>query len=261
MAGIVYLMYHELKCEGRELCESSVSYRRYAVAKQNLRKQLSLLQNIGYSGLNVSQACDWTTPDSAVVFTFDDGCETDLLAATPLLREFGFNATFYVVAGFIGQRRGYLSATQLREMADAGFEVGCHSRTHPNLSQLDSAGLHDEIVVAKDEIEQMLGRSVKHFSCPGGFWSPEAARIAAEAGFKTVATSRIGMNSPQTDRFRLARVAIYHGASLVHFERVCRGTGLFVAKNKQLLLDEAKNLLGESSYRRMRATLLGTKIQ
>jgi hypothetical protein len=54
MAGIVYLMYHELKCEGRELCESSVSYRRYAVAKQNLRKQLSLLQNIGYSGLNVS---------------------------------------------------------------------------------------------------------------------------------------------------------------------------------------------------------------
>ena len=43
----------------------------------------------------------------SVCITFDDGCETDLIAAAPVLRESGFSATFYLTAGFLGTP-GYL---------------------------------------------------------------------------------------------------------------------------------------------------------
>jgi len=258
MTGIVYLMYHELRRDGRALCQSSPGYVRYAVDEKRFREQLSLLQTLGYRGLNVSQALGPEVPEPAVAITFDDGCETDFLAAVPLLNQFGFNATFYAVSGWIG-RAGFLSIAQLREISESGCEVGCHSRTHPNLWYLDAAGLHEEIAVAKAEIEQMIGRPVKHFSCPGGFCSHAAARTAAKAGFETIATSRIGTNFSRSKPFRLARVAMYHDLSLSQFERTCRGKGLFIRRSEQLFRDGAKKLLGESSYRLLRESLLRIK--
>jgi peptidoglycan/xylan/chitin deacetylase (PgdA/CDA1 family) len=259
MDGTVYLMYHELRCDARQLCEPAASYARYAVAKNDFRKQLLRLQELGYRGLNVSQARSLESTEPAVAITFDDGCETDWIVALPLLQEFGFQATFYVVSGFIGQRRGYLSSPQLRDIAESGFEVGCHSRTHPNLTTLSAAALHDEIVTAKIEIEQMIGRRVQHFSCPGGFWSSRVARAAAEAGFETVATSRIGANSPRTDASALNRIAIYHDTSLNRFEAICRGRGLLTQKSRQILLGTAKKVLGERSYRDIRSKVIGLR--
>jgi len=256
MPGVAYLMYHELDSDGRELCKTDPGYVRYVVNERIFREQLSRLHEIGYRGVNVSEALGGSGSDHMVAITFDDGCETDLLVAVPLLKEFLYNATFFVVSGWIEQR-GYLSKQQVREIADAGFEIGCHSKTHPNLSYLDAAGLHEEIVIAKSEIEQMIGRSVSHFSCPGGFWSAQIARVAADAGFQTVASSRIGTNSPRTDRYRLARVAIYRNFSLKHFESFCRGKGLLKLRNQQFLRDGVRKMLGESSYRRIRSALLG----
>ncbi len=255
MAGIVHLMYHELNCEGRELCHSEPGYFRYAVEEVSFRGQLSLLQRLQYRGLNVSQALTVRPSEAAVAITFDDGCETDLLAAAPLLQEFGFGATFYIVSGFIGQP-GYLSPTQLRELAGMGFEIGCHSRTHPNLATLDAAGLHREIVVAKREIEDILSQPIKHFSCPRGFWSSAAAHAASDAGFVTMATSRIGFNHTASDPYRLARIAMYRGTTLRDFERVCTGKGIRMRRGAQWFLDQSKSVLGESSYRWVRTNLL-----
>src|SRR6185503_11688171 len=121
--GIVYLMYHEIERAGRELCERDQGYVRYVVSESAFREHLARLQASGFRGVSVSQALAWSDDDNrSIAITFDDGCETDLLIAAPLLKAANFNATFYTIAGRIGTR-GYLSRTQLRELSESGFEI------------------------------------------------------------------------------------------------------------------------------------------
>jgi peptidoglycan/xylan/chitin deacetylase (PgdA/CDA1 family) len=136
---LAYLMYHELEIPGRALCQDEPGYVRYIVRASDFRTQMESVKSSGRLGLSVSEAL--AKPElPAVVVTFDDGCETDLIHAAPLLRELGFNATFYVTVGFL-DRRGYLSRTQLRELSDLGCEIGSHSMTHPYLCDLDQEQL------------------------------------------------------------------------------------------------------------------------
>jgi peptidoglycan/xylan/chitin deacetylase (PgdA/CDA1 family) len=255
MAGIAYLMYHELERTGRALCQSEPGYVRYVLPESEFHSQLASLRANCFHGLSVSEALRTDSDSLRVALTFDDGCETDLITAAPALAESGFHATFYIVSDFLG-RRGYLSRLQLNELSSLGFEIGCHSRTHAYLPNLDAARLREEIGVAKAELEQILGRPVEHFSCPGGRWSPKAAQAAREMGFCSLATSRTAVNCLSTDPYRLARVALQRGISLPRFERLCRGNGLLAIQGRDASLQAAKALLGDSFYERVRSRIL-----
>jgi len=253
--SMVYLMFHELELPGRALCSPESGYVRYVVGESAFRSQISWLKDSGWTGMNVSQALAGPR-ENAVAITFDDGAETDLIAAAPLLKAAGFEATFYITVGFLGQR-GYLSPAQLRELAQMGFEIGCHSMTHPYLSDLDSQGLHREIVEARQELEQILGAPVKHFACPGGRYDRRAREIARQAGYASVATSWPHANSASVDHLELGRVVVMRDTSLPTFERLCRGQGLWKKQLGVVAYQSAKRLLGNRRYDQLRALLLG----
>ena len=252
--SIVYLMYHELALPGRPLCQSEPGYVRYVLDVAEFEGQMAAIREMGFRGVNVSEALRF--PSHAVAVTFDDGCETDLLSAAPILEKFNFGATFYVVTGSVG-KPGCLSLSQLRELKDGGFEIGCHSMTHPYLSDLDEAGLQREIAEAKTQLEQMLGSPVEHFSCPGGRSDARAVQVARSAGFHTVATSLPRANTSSTDRFALGRVAMKRGLKLGEFRNLCRGRGLWTIELSGGLRDRAKRMLGNTTYDRLRGLLLG----
>src|SRR6202521_3924488 len=152
--GVLYLMYHALELPGREICHPEDGYARYVVTEKNFRIQLAAIHHAGLRGVSVGESLHVQNSDSSVVvLTFDDGCETDWIAAAPALRDVGFQATFYLVVGFLG-RRGHLSKQQATELAETGLEVGCHSMTHPYLTDLSTSELRQEITDAKRELEQ-----------------------------------------------------------------------------------------------------------
>jgi peptidoglycan/xylan/chitin deacetylase (PgdA/CDA1 family) len=273
-------MYHELELPGRVLCRNDPGYVRYVVTAADFRAQIAVLARHGFRGLNVSEALTGDSSPTpiksgtrlvtataasnagygnpaafapAVVFTFDDGCETDLLTAAPLLQERAWNATCFLVTGRLGQR-GYLTKEQARTLADLRFEVGCHSMTHADLVHLGPAVLRSEIVDAKDRLEQIIGRAVNHFSCPGGRWSPEVARLARKAGYRSVSTSRIGVNAPQSDPYCLNRVPILRDES--NLVEICQGRGLGVLRLRQLARSAVRSVMGDSVYERLRGGLL-----
>jgi peptidoglycan/xylan/chitin deacetylase (PgdA/CDA1 family) len=82
----------------------------------------------------------------AAVLHFDDGYLDNHLFAAPLLREYGFPATFFASVDFIdpsdapralvsgagpGRWRGYMNAAELRELdADPLFDVEAHGTNH-----------------------------------------------------------------------------------------------------------------------------------
>ena len=257
MPSITYLMYHELEIPGRRLCNSDPGYERYVLLEREFREQMEFLKAKGCQGLSVGQALAFPR-GSNICITFDDGSETDLLAAALILHHNGFGATFYITTGWLG-KPGHLSASQLKELSGQGFEIGCHSMTHAMLSDLDEAGLQREIADAKSQLEQITGKPVEHFSCPGGRYDDRVVRVARAAGYRSVATSRIHANSPDTDVFALGRVAILRGMSAKDFAAICSGDALRRLRTQGKLRDAAKQLLGNSFYDRVREVLLGGK--
>jgi peptidoglycan/xylan/chitin deacetylase (PgdA/CDA1 family) len=255
--AIVYLMYHELELAGRPLCQSEPGYVRYVVGEPDFRKQMQWLQSIGMRGVSVSDALS-SPAASKVVITFDDGCETDLTVAAPILHQANFRATFYITVGFLG-RPGYLVPQQVRELSDAGFDIGSHSMTHPYLSDLDDLELRREIAESKTQLEEMIGRPVLDFSCPGGRWSSRVAAIARQAGYRSITTSRVAANRPTSDPFQLARIAVMRGMPLTAFQDLCRGRGLWQRQLRNALQTISHRLLGNTLYDRLRGLILERK--
>src|SRR5579872_464371 len=103
---IVFLMYHELEETGRSLGQSEPGYVRYVLRAADFQAQMELLRSKGWRGVSVGEAIRFAD-DKLVAVTFDDGSETDLLFAAPLLKRLGFGATFYVTTRFLEQP-GYL---------------------------------------------------------------------------------------------------------------------------------------------------------
>jgi len=253
-----YLMYHEIEVPGQPMNETTPGYLRYVVTSDQFSNQMKCLVDSSVRGLNVSQALSGDeSQDDAVVITFDDGCESDLLVAAPVLKAFGFFATSYVVVDYLN-RRGYLSTSQLRELNQTGcFEIGSHSMSHKYLRQLSDAELSREVTESKDHLEQLLGTRIRHFSCPGGRWDSRVLQTAAEAGYDSVATSEVGMNNGASNPYRLKRIAIFRSTSAESFSMLIRGRRLTSLRIRNAVLDGAKNLLGDKGYDRIRSSVLG----
>jgi len=252
--GVVFLMYHELESEGRSLCQTDPGYVRYVVRGSDFRTQMQLLSSDGWSGSSVGEAIA-SFPERAVAITFDDGSETDLLVAAPILSEFGFTATSYITSGWLG-RPGFLVPSQLCELSSLGFEIGSHSMTHAYLTDLEEVDMRREISDSKLQLEQILGKPVEHFSCPGGRFDARVARVAREAGYRTVSTSEPRINTPATNRFALGRVAVLRHNSPSELLGVCMGRGLSRSRIGARLREATRSALGNSTYDRLRNTLL-----
>lgn len=248
-------MYHELEIPGRRICQDDPGYARYVLPESDFHAQVEFLKKGGWQGLSVGQALTFSR-DRSIAITFDDGSETDLLSAAPILEQAGFNATFFITSGRLGTP-GYMSPAQLRELRQHGFEIGCHSMTHPYLTDLDESGLRREIVDSKIQLEQILGQPVEHFSCPGGRCDSRVVITAKNAGYRTVSTSRVEPNSADTDQFALGRVAMLRDVPLEAFASICDGSSLRRMRAGSIIRQAAKRFLGNTLYDRLRARMLG----
>ena len=251
--GFICLMYHELERPGRPLCQSDPGYVRYILPELRFRDQMRWLRSEGWRGMSVGEALTSFQP-GGIVITFDDGCETDLIAAAPILTEAGFHATFYVTAGFLN-KPGYMSSAQLRELSCAGFEIGCHSMSHAYLNDLFPQQLEVEIVAARSKLEDILGGKVEHFSCPGGRYDQRTLTLAKQAGYRSVANSRARANPASADPFRLSRIAITREVDQTAFKHICNGDSLWKMGLGESLRGSARRALGNVLYDRVRNVL------
>ena len=252
--SVVLLMYHELEMPVRPLARSGPGYLRYIVRSSDFQRQMEMLKAAGWRGVSTGEAFR-SFEEKTVAITFDDGCETDLLVAAPLLKQLGFGATFYATTSWLG-RPSHLSPSQLRELAALGFEIGCHSMNHIYFTDLNDADLRREIVDAKLQLEQIAGCKVEHLSCPGGRFDDRVANVARSAGYLTVATSQIRANRSSSGGFGLGRVPIMRDTSVVEFQNIYQAHGLWRLKMGVRFRAAAMKVLGNSTYDRLRGAVL-----
>lgn len=133
--------------------------------------------------------------DAAVSFTFDDGLQCHRDKAMPLLDEFGFKGTFFVIAGEMREHRsspprinprfhygeGAVSWDEVAELHADGQEIGNHSLTHSFLDQIsDPVRLQHEINDAADLIQAHIGELPLSFAYPYNQFTPLCHAIASQ---------------------------------------------------------------------------------
>src|SRR5437764_6652881 len=71
-------------------------------------------------------------PDKLVVLTFDDSVASHYSVVRPMLKRYGFGATFFITEGFSfpTNKRDYMTWEQIAELHRDGFEIGNHTRDH-----------------------------------------------------------------------------------------------------------------------------------
>src|SRR6266481_3944027 len=71
-------------------------------------------------------------PDKLVVLTFDDASKSHFTIARPILKKYGFGATFFVTEGwdFGTNKKDYMTWQEIAQLHKDGFEIGNHTRDH-----------------------------------------------------------------------------------------------------------------------------------
>ena len=137
--GVPILMYHKVDAQ---LPRDAVG-RSLTLDPADFAAQLAWLQQHHIRTMTTdelaSELAAGHRPVNAVVLTFDDGYTDAATTVTPLLRQYGARASFYVSAGFVGDGR-HASWAQLREMQAEGMEIGCHGTRHRDLSRHSAGG-------------------------------------------------------------------------------------------------------------------------
>ncbi len=125
-------------------------------------------------------------PNRLVALTFDDGPKSQYTFAAPLLKECGFNATFYITEGlrFLVDKDRYMTWEEVAALDRDGFEIGNHTQHHNNVTQQSPMELRADIDhIDKRCLENGIIEPTT-FCYPGYSNDPEAVAVLRERGFR-----------------------------------------------------------------------------
>ncbi len=154
-----------------------------------------------------------------ITLCFDDGYEDFYSIAAPMLREFGFTATVFVITDFIGRnndwdfqfgghRFRHLNYLEIEELRRDGFEIESHTCTHPDLRRLDKASLYDELIRSKEKLRS-IGINASFFSYPFGLYNERVKEAVKEAGYRGAVGYYLHDKKPKRhDPYAIERIGI-----------------------------------------------------
>ncbi len=212
---------------------------RSSVAPEVFAAHMGHLQEHGYHVLSLNEAVQQVQtcsplPEKSVVLTFDDGFLDNYEQAFPVLTRFGFPATIFLAASYIGSGRlptlthtdfvpQPLTWDQVKEMHAGGIEFGSHTLTHPMLSRIPLSQVRQEVRDSKRFMEDILSAPVRFFCYPRGDFSAAVRHIVQDEGYAAACTIRPGVNDLKTDVFTLKRTYMSRRDTVEEFAKKLAG--------------------------------------
>jgi peptidoglycan/xylan/chitin deacetylase (PgdA/CDA1 family) len=163
-----------------------------------------------------------------VVITVDDGHVSTYQYAYPLLKKYGFPATFFVYTDFIGAGEG-LRWTQIKEMAASGLiDFEAHSKTHSNLvlrlpgesDQRYRERLDGEIRVPQESLQRNLSTKVDLYAYPYGDANEPVLERLQAADFRLAVTVNPGGNGFFAQPMMLRRSMVFGDYDIAAFKNL-----------------------------------------
>jgi peptidoglycan/xylan/chitin deacetylase (PgdA/CDA1 family)/glycosyltransferase involved in cell wall biosynthesis len=164
------------------------------VSSELFRSHLDLISEQGYELLSLGELWARTRDDPGLqargCITFDDGLVKTVREGIPMLLERGISCSMFVPTGLMGRRHPDLqgemivSPEEVRELAQAGVEIGAHSVDHVRLNLLNYADALDQMRRSRAELEDLLGAPITSMAYPFGAFDERSMRAAQEAGYE-----------------------------------------------------------------------------
>lgn len=219
---IPVLMYHHIR---DPLPSDSRTYRDLSCPPAQFDDHLEVLAEEGYTPvtfelLHYLAQDDDMVPEKPIVLTFDDGPQDQIHAARALLDR-GWLGVFFVTTRTLGDGR-HFTRRQLRAMRWHGMEIGSHTESHPDLTQLSDRRLAQEVARSKDTLEEILEGRVFSFSYPAGRHDARVVDAVQAAGYSFARTTRRGVSDIRGAPFRLRTIRIHDTTTGYSLRRTLR---------------------------------------
>ena len=201
--GVLILEYHKVNDRTKD---------EYSLTPAEFAAQMDVLKADGYTAISVldflrAKKGKQELPKKPVVVTFDDGYSDNYTEALPILEQRGMKATVFMVTNNVGLP-GYLTWDQLHDMEKRGIELGSHTANHLPLTNMTVAEARDEARKSKLMMEWKGLKTVFVLSYPNGKYDKFLPDILKEEEYLAAVTGDAGLNTFQTDPYRLLRTNI-----------------------------------------------------
>ena len=194
------------------------------VSPSEMEQQLAWLTENGYDAIWMEDLCHLEDYDKPVILTFDDGYDDNYTELFPLLQKYNVKATFFVIAGSLGQTHK-MTAEQVTEVSQSGLvSVQSHSMTHPYLNELDEERLDWELGECQRVIASLTGKIPNVLCYPSGGYNWLTIEVAKQNGYDYGIRMEGCLYHTLADPFRIERCYIARETSLEEFQNYLRLT-------------------------------------
>lgn len=230
--GLRVLMYHQVSLTKGDTL---------TVTCAQLEAQLRWLAAEGFLFVTAGQVLagvrsEATLPADAALVTFDDAYRDTFELAFPLLRRLGIPAVVFVPTAFVGGASTWdpdpqplMDAGRLRQLADAGWELGLHSHRHVNFAQLGPTEISADLQAGVEAMKRLGLPRVAALAYPyGGRPRGMDARRRMRADLRAADVQiafRIGNRVnrlPLRDGFEINRLSVRGDRDFGFFQRQVR---------------------------------------
>jgi peptidoglycan/xylan/chitin deacetylase (PgdA/CDA1 family) len=201
---------------------------------ERFREQIELLLARGYRASTFEEAVEAGDRHTFAV-TFDDAYRSVLQLARPIMDELGVTGTVFVPTDWAGKSEPMrwdgvyqwldgphkdemlcMDWDQLRELAEAGWEIGSHTCSHPYLTAIKDDRLSAELRDSRLAVERELGRPCRSIAYPYGDVDERVIEATGAAGYAFGASlpKKLSSRGP----LDYPRVGVYHVDDLGRFK-------------------------------------------
>lgn len=214
--GVSILMYHMI---------GDIPGNAAVMTEANLRIQMNYLRDHGYHPITMQELYDYVTkgaplPEKPVCITFDDGYADSYKVVYPMMKEYGFPWTLFLITDDVGKPYNRMTWEQLKEMADSHtVTISNHTLSHPKLHNLATAEEKEkEIAGANQALKYHLGIDNQWLAYPYGDYDDQVVEICKKIGIKMAVTTDAGRAHVGSYPYELKRVYIGNDISLARFQ-------------------------------------------
>ncbi|MCI0615089.1 polysaccharide deacetylase family protein, partial [bacterium] len=146
--------------------------------------------------------------------------------AFPLLSQYHFPATVFVVARYVGRENSWqkknrvpaqrlMNWSQVEKLSHSGIEFGSKSLTHRDLTRISIDEVREEVEESRRMIEEHVGKGVHIFAYPFGLHNANV-RETVRKHYDAAVGTNLAEASDKEDPYDLSRVDVHYIAH--HFE-------------------------------------------
>jgi peptidoglycan/xylan/chitin deacetylase (PgdA/CDA1 family) len=152
--------------------------------------------------------------EPAFLISFDDGYR-DLLITKEYFKMNNIKPVIFLLAdgehanrAELDTKRPFLTKENIFELKNAGWNIGSHTLTHPDMLALKGTEIDKEVLASRTALEQQIGLPVPYFAYPKGEYSPEVLGAIRKAGYTLAFSMNEGLVAKGSNPLTVPRIGV-----------------------------------------------------